>query len=604
MRNLFTGKFQLSFILTILIVLIFGNPVKSQIGDLLWEENFDNLNNWIISTGNGSWGWGNGELQFYQEDNVQISSIPNEDANNALHIVARQESGANIVDQWGNPLSYTSGKINSMSKISVQYGMIETRLMVPDLETGGWPAFWLLGLSNFNWPTKGELDMMEMGHKQEFRDARDSFNGGDGLDTSGVNQMVGANAIFYSDAAVNPDNPSGAASLAWDAEYARPYFNMTNPLNNRFLTYRMYWDSTAIRFTVIDNEIEYDLYTSPFALSEESDEFQNPFYFIINLAIGGTLTDAYNLGDTGSGTPVSMPLPADMYVDYIKVYSWNGQGDVNVGPPIAKDESFGLFTDNTQTESQLVLDDEAFIYVWEGTLSDGSIAPYEGENGISWQTTGQGWFGAGFMSAQPINLSNFENGYLKFRIKIPANVNFQIGITDAWSNQNYLQFPANTTKYGLVRDGEWGQAAIPVSELRGSLIDLRMLAYEFVILEVNGASCEFALDDIYYDGGSSTAIDLNGVNYNQPTDYVLYNNYPNPFNPKTVIRYQLAENSNVELSVFNLVGQKIATLVSEDQTAGIHQAQWDAANFASGIYLYKLQTGSGFSQTKRMLLVK
>ena len=81
-------------------------------------------------------------------------------------------------------------------------------------------------------------------------------------------------------------------------------------------------------------------------------------------------------------------------------------------------------------------------------------------------------------------------------IKIPAAISFKIGIIDAWGNQEYVDFPANQTTFGLVRDGNWGQAAIPISDIRGEFIDLRMMSYEFVILEVNGAACEFALDDM------------------------------------------------------------------------------------------------------------
>lgn len=120
----------------------------SQVGELLWEENFNTLDNWIIETGNGNWGWGNGELQYYSPDNVSISAIESEDENNALKIVARKESGANIIDQWGNRLDFTSGRLNSKSKVSITFGMVETRISVPSLETGGWPAFWLLGTSN------------------------------------------------------------------------------------------------------------------------------------------------------------------------------------------------------------------------------------------------------------------------------------------------------------------------------------------------------------------------------------------------------------------------------------------------------------------------
>ena len=95
----------------------------------------------------------------------------------------------------------------------------------------------------------------------------------------------------------------------------------------------MYWDEDSLRLTVVDDGVEHDLYETPFAIDEESDEFQEPFYLIANLAIGGAFTDAYNLGDPGSGVPVSMPFPAEMYVDYIRVYEWNGQGEVHLGPP-------------------------------------------------------------------------------------------------------------------------------------------------------------------------------------------------------------------------------------------------------------------------------
>ena len=86
-----------------------------------------------------------------------------------------------------------------------------------------------------------------------------------------------------------------------------------------------------------------------------------------------------------------------------------------------------------------------------GTLEEGDIQPYEGENGISWSTTGLGWFGAGIMSMQPVNLFNFSEGHLNFSIKIPSNISFQIGIIDAWGNQSYVNFPSNQTTYGLVR---------------------------------------------------------------------------------------------------------------------------------------------------------
>ncbi len=589
-------------ILVILIVILSVEFSHSQIGNIIWEEDFNNLDNWTAATGNGSWGWGNGELEFYKEENVQISVIPGEPGNNALHITAKQETGPDIVDQWGNPLNYTSGKVNTKAKISVKYGLIETRIRVPSISVGGWPAVWLLGTANYSWPRKGEIDIMEMGHTQEFRDLHDEHNGGNGLNNSNEDQVVGANAIFYSDAAVTPENPSGAASISWDPddEYCRPYYNYNSPLVDRFVIYRMYWDEDSIRFTVIDEDIEYDLYTDPFPIDSVSDEFQKPFYLISNLAIGGAFTDAYNLGDPGSGVPVSMPLPAEMYVDYIKVMEWNGQGEVTVGPPDEESGTYGIFTDETPTDGGLEVGVDAEIYVWEGTLSEGSIPPHEGENGISWITTGLGWFGAGIMSEQPVNLFNFGEGFLKFMIKIPANVSFKIGIIDAWGNQNYVDFPANQTTYGLSRNGDWGQASIPVEDIRGELIDLRMLSYEFVILEVNGTSCEFGLDDIYWEGGTTN---VNDKRYIDNDGFNLQNNYPNPFNTQTSISYSITKTIDVELIIYDINGRIVKTLVNETQSAGTYTVNWSISNSnePSGMYFYKLNVGS-FTKIKKCYL--
>lgn len=562
----------------------------SQVGEVIWQENFNNLDNWVIESGNGSWGWGNGELEFYQSDNVSIEEISEEPGNFALRITARQESGANIVDQWGNPLNYTSGRINSKSKVSLQYGVVETRVRIPNIDLGGWPAVWMLGTANYSWPSKGEIDIMEMGHSKAFRDLHDGHNGGNGQNNSSVNQMVGSNAIFFSEDAINPDNPSGASSLAWDPEdeYCRPYFNHNDPLIDRYLVYRTYWDESSLRFTVIDNDIEYDLFSQPFIMDSISDEFNQPFFLIVNMAIGGAFTDAYNLGDPGSGDAVSMPFDAEMFVDYIKVMEWNGQGDVNVGPPQEQLETFGIFTDETPTNNALFTNEPAHIYVWEGTLSDGSIPPYEGENGISWVTNGLGWFGAGIMSAQPINLLGFGEGHLKFRIKIPANVSFQIGVIDTWGNQNYVEFPANQTKYELVRNGEWGQASIPISDLRGEFIDLRMLSYEFVILEVNGANCEFALDDIYYDGGMVAAIEQPLLDTNP-----LLSVYPNPILSQATVEYNLEESGPLEIVVYDIFGRKIDVLVNDYRPSGQYQFQWNPKNLNPGIYFIHLKTASG-----------
>jgi hypothetical protein len=449
--------------------------------------------------------------------------------------------------------------------------------------------------------------MMEMGAKQAFRDLHDEHNGGNGQDNSTVNECVGANAIFYSDDAVTPENPSGAASISWDPDdlYCRPYFSYFPPLVERFLIYRLYWDENSLRFTIEDDGVEYDLYEDPFSIDEESDEFTEPFYLIVNLAIGGAFTDAYNLGDPGSGEPVSMPFPAEMYVDYIRVYEWNGQGEVHLGPPPFEGGVFGLFTDETPTTGELIPGVSSEIYVWEGTLTDGSIPPYEGENVLSWQTTGLGWFGAGIMAIQPLNLFDFGEGHLKFMIKIPANVTFKIGIIDAWGNQEYVEFPAHTTTYGLVRDGEWGQASIPVSDLRGTLIDLRMLSYAFVILEEHGTACEFALDDIYWDDGSTSGVD-EGASASE-RKLRLFPNTPNPFAAATEIAFELPSAGAYRVAVYDVAGRRVAGFQGHGER-GMNTVRWDGrddsgAEASSGIYFCRVETSAG-SATERMVRLR
>ena len=92
-----------------------------------------------------------------------------------------------------------------------------------------------------------------------------------------------------------------------------------------------------------------------------------------------------------------------------------------------------------------------------------------------------------------------------------------------------------------------------------------------------------------------------------PTDFALGQNYPNPFNPSTVIPYQLPVAGHVRLEVFNLLGQRLATLVDGERSAGVHTVHWDATDAAgravgAGVYIYRLSSG-GVSVSRRMVLV-
>ena len=101
-----------------------------------------------------------------------------------------------------------------------------------------------------------------------------------------------------------------------------------------------------------------------------------------------------------------------------------------------------------------------------------------------------------------------------------------------------------------------------------------------------------------------TAQDVLGLEESIPESFALYQNYPNPFNPKTTISYQLSGLSEIELTIYDLLGQKVAILAKGEQYPGTYKYEWDASNFSNGIYFYKLQIKNGFQKTSKMLLIK
>ena len=98
-------------------------------------------------------------------------------------------------------------------------------------------------------------------------------------------------------------------------------------------------------------------------------------------------------------------------------------------------------------------------------------------------------------------------------------------------------------------------------------------------------------------------VNIENENILQVTGFSLEQNYPNPFNPATLISYQLPLNSEVELSIYNTLGQKVTTLVSKPQPAGYYTIEWNAVSFASGVYYYRIKA-EDFVDMKKMILIK
>jgi len=110
--------------------------------------------------------------------------------------------------------------------------------------------------------------------------------------------------------------------------------------------------------------------------------------------------------------------------------------------------------------------------------------------------------------------------------------------------------------------------------------------------------------EIYYKRNpTGNPIGIININSEIPNKFSLGQNYPNPFNPTTNIRYDLPKNSFVKLVVFDALGREVSTLVNETLQPGTYSVDWNASEYTSGVYFYRLTTGN-FVETKKMLMIK
>jgi|WetSurMetagenome_2_1015567.scaffolds.fasta_scaffold142188_1 hypothetical protein len=119
---------------------------------------------------------------------------------------------------------------------------------------------------------------------------------------------------------------------------------------------------------------------------------------------------------------------------------------------------------------------------------------------------------------------------------------------------------------------------------------------------IGGSKFQYRLKQIDNDGQYEYSKTIE-IDFNSPKIFGLSQNYPNPFNPKTTLRFSLPESGNVKLTLFNSIGQEIKTIVKEYKESGMHTINFDASELNSGMYIYKLESGS-FVQTRKMILLK
>ncbi|MCZ6702270.1 MAG: T9SS type A sorting domain-containing protein [Ignavibacteria bacterium] len=136
----------------------------------------------------------------------------------------------------------------------------------------------------------------------------------------------------------------------------------------------------------------------------------------------------------------------------------------------------------------------------------------------------------------------------------------------------------------------------------GTTTESQSYSFSDDISSINASSLSYRLKQIDFNGVFEYSNIINVTNL-ALSDYVLEQNYPNPFNPSTTIKFGLPEKSNVVITVYNSLGAEVSTLVNEVREAGSYEINFNANNFSSGIYYYKIASGN-FVETKKMILLK
>ena len=148
--------------------------------------------------------------------------------------------------------------------------------------------------------------------------------------------------------------------------------------------------------------------------------------------------------------------------------------------------------------------------------------------------------------------------------------------------------------------GEW--IRIGFVEGAGTTTEPNEYSYSDDINLISAKSLEYRLKQMDFNGSYEYS-DIVYIDNPAPLDYKLLQNYPNPFNSNTIIKYGLPEKSDVNLKIYNSLGQQVLTILSEKKEAGNYEVAFDASSLPSGVYFYQLRAGS-FVETKKMVLMK
>ena len=269
---------------------------------------------------------------------------------------------------------------------------------------------------------------------------------------------------------------------------------------------------------------------------------------------------------------------------------WGTKGIVsNYQLEVSKDSLFNsLIVDDTLSSTSYEFNtlDNDTKYFWRVKANNSS-----GESG--WSDT------ASFSTSSPFITVLYPNGDEKFF----GDSTYIIRWQDNLSNMVNINLIKNSTS-SIIADSVLSETNAFSWNVPDSLE--KASNYRIKITDVND-------NNIFDSSDNDFIIITNTVGVKETNiivkDYKLYQNFPNPFNPSTIIKYDLPKTSNVKISIFNVIGQRVAVLVKKIQNSGSHQVVWNAQNIASGVYFYKITaTGingkSNFISFKKAVLIK
>ncbi len=272
------------------------------------------------------------------------------------------------------------------------------------------------------------------------------------------------------------------------------------------------------------------------------------------------------------------------------------------------------FEDTTNSISELWTTQSNRSQHWQETTSDFVSPPnsYTDSKSRNYENN----ISNKIILTNPIDLTGYYKPYLTFYAKWDieqgwdaARVSVSTNNGTTWTDLHGkytvpaqgrgAQQPPNAPIYDGTQS-TWVQEEMDLSAFENQQIKLRFMLESDESVTGDG----FYVDDIkimYFD---TTAVSVNNEGLNVPKNFELFQNFPNPFNPTTLITYSVPKNnSKITLKVYNILGKEIATLVDKTQNVGNYSVSFNANDLPSGVYFYQLKSGN-FIQTKKMVLMK